>query len=306
MDEGESVFSRKKSLCDNTLKRILEGLNKFGPTENEFISKYYGGPGHNHLLSAPAGTITKQDHHSLVKIRKASFLTSYYGNGGASGIHRPAPTVTTHDRFSIVRAQYVDQYYGQGKPHGIEQPLGTILSRNHHSLLTTKRRPWVMNASFANIGVPVDQPAPTITADRHYQYLVNPQYGGNAGPIDKPCFTVIARQDKSPLYLATAETGWAEIQDAEGDTQVMKELKAYCRQYCIIDISMRMLRVDELLLITGFPAHYKLHGDKHSQKRFIGNAVPPLPAQRFFEGIIEGLADAGFPRSINRPVKVAV
>ena len=42
----------------------------------------------------------------------------------------------------------------------------------------------------------------------------------------------------------------------------------------ITDITMRMLRVDELKAITGLPVGYVLYGTEGEKKKFIGNAVP--------------------------------
>ena len=41
----------------------------------------------------------------------------------------------------------------------------------------------------------------------------------------------------------------------------------------IVDIKMRMLEVDELLKIQGFPEGYKLVGTQTDKKKFIGNSV---------------------------------
>lgn len=43
----------------------------------------------------PAGTLTTVDHHA--------FVSAYYGNGYNSSVERPAPTLTTKDRFQVVR-----------------------------------------------------------------------------------------------------------------------------------------------------------------------------------------------------------
>lgn len=43
--------------------------------------------------------------------------------------------------------------------------------------------------------------------------------------------------------------------------------------YGLADIKMRMLRIDELKKIMGFPENYILVGTQADQKKFIGNAV---------------------------------
>lgn len=43
--------------------------------------------------------------------------------------------------------------------------------------------------------------------------------------------------------------------------------------------SARMLIIDELLRIQGFPDGYQLEGTQTERKKFIGNAVVPLVAK---------------------------
>jgi DNA (cytosine-5)-methyltransferase 1 len=53
-------------------------------------------------VTAPLHTISAQGtHHAQV----CAFLTSYYGNGGDSGMDDPLHTVTSHDRFGLVTVQ---------------------------------------------------------------------------------------------------------------------------------------------------------------------------------------------------------
>jgi len=51
------------------------------------------------------------------------------------------------------------------------------------------------------------------------------------------------------------------------------KIKQFMAAYGIIDIKMRMLRVEELKVITGFPVDYYLAGSQADQKKMIGNAV---------------------------------
>jgi len=57
------------------------------------------------------------------------------------------------------------------------------------------------------------------------------------------------------------------------------------------DIKMRMLRIKELKLITGFSEAYTLLGTQNDQKKFIGNAVPCLIPQRMTEALAERLTN---------------
>ena len=62
-------------------------------------------------------------------------------------------------------------------------------------------------------------------------------------------------------------------------------------EHGIIDIKMRMLLVDEMLRIQGFPEGYKLQGTQTDQKKFIGNSVVPLVAQKLVEANYDGIVE---------------
>ena len=61
--------------------------------------------------------------------------------------------------------------------------------------------------------------------------------------------------------------------------------------YCVVDIKMRLLMIDELKLIMGFPKDYVLIGTQADQKKFIGNAVEVTIARKWCEALCSGLRD---------------
>lgn len=67
----------------------------------------------------------------------------------------------------------------------------------------------------------------------------------------------------------------------------MKKIKWFMACYGIIAIYMRMLKVSELLKITGFPENYILEGTQTEKKKFIGNAVPPVLPKVLIESLYE-------------------
>ena len=328
-DEGQSIFDRKKPLVDATLRRIHAGLIKFvaGGKENflikwngmkdgtyiapdmedpcptvttqnrigigsaRFLSNAYSGDpeGKQTSIDAPAGTITTRDHHQ--------FITAYYGKGGAQSVEAPAPTVTTHDRLAMV---FLDNQYGTGVPTSVETPCGTITNTPKQKVVKVKK-PWVLDTNFNNVGTSVNEPARVVTANRKWQYLVNPQFSCPGNSVDAPCPTVIARQDKMPLQVAsvTMDGHLPSFIRREGDTliylfyesdsEIMKEIKRFMFVFGIVDISMRMLRIDELKLIQGFPKDYVLVGTQEEQKKYLGNAVVTIMAKVWCEAVVEGL-----------------
>lgn len=292
-DDGESIFTRKKPLCEKTLERIYAGLVKFVAggkkqheqfmlrynsvrpqdtvksvdepcgvvtTENrfvkvkcQFLSKQFSGDpsGKNIGIEQPAGAITCKDHHA--------FVTAYYGNGFNTSIDGPAPTVTTKDRISLVSTKFVDNQYGKSKPTSIDVPSPTLLNNPKQKIVSA-------------------------------QYLMNPySFKSDGGSIDRPCFTLIARMDKMPPYLITTKEGVVGIAIYETDSPWTRKVKEFMAMYGIVDICMRMLKIDELKRIMGFPSDYALIGTLAEQKKFIGNAVEVNMSRVLCEALSERL-----------------
>lgn len=296
-DEGESIFNRKKPLVDASLERIYAGLTKHviqgqenfimkynsmnskgkhtPPSVNEpcptvacqsrlgvvkanFIASYYSGNPNSKVksVSQPLGTITTIDHNALVSV--STFLVKYHGGEkGCHSIENPASTLTTKDRLAKVEVKsWLDKQYSGPENHSsIEVPAGTILTTDKHQLATA--------------------------------YILNPSHGGNTHSVAVPCPTIVARQDKAPLYVVTcdlAEDSFC-IPIYEDDSSVMVKIKKFMAQHGIVDIKMRMLKVDELILIQGFPKDYVLVGNQADRKKFIGNSVVPLVVKLWCEAM---------------------
>lgn len=175
-DAGQSIFDRKKSLCEKTLKRIYAGLIKFVAGGKEtFLVKY----------------------NSM----------NQTGKYAVPGIDAPCPAVLTTPKQKVVDC-----------------------------------------------------------------FLMNPQFNSAGGDTNKPCFTLIARMDKMPPYLISTEKGLG-IRIFEKDSEMTCKIKEFMAMYGIIDIKMRMLNINELKRIMGFPDNYILVGTQAEQKKYIGNAV---------------------------------
>ena len=275
-DDGESIFTRKKPLCEKTLERIYAGLVKFvagGKKQHEdFMMRYNTMRAQDTVKSMedPCPTVTTKDRFAKVKCQFLSkqfsgdpsgknidieqpagtitckdhhaFVTAYYGNGFNTSIDEPCPTVTTKDRMSLVTTQFLDNQYGNSKPSGINVPSPTVVNNPKQSLVTT-------------------------------HYLMNPQFASSGGSIDKPCFTLIARMDKMPPYLITTKEGALGIAIYDDDSEWTRKIKEFMAAYGIVDICMRMLNIGELKRIMGFPTDYVLVGTQAEQKKYIGNAV---------------------------------
>ena len=270
-DSGQTIF-REKPLSEKTLQRIYAGLIKFvAGGKQEFLMRYNTVRPQDTVtsLDRPCGVLTTENRFAKVK---AQFMDKQYGTGRPASLNRPAGTITTNPKFKIITAkmQFVDQQYGKSRPTPLERPTGTVTTNPKLNLVTVK--PWIMNTNFNNVGNGIDEPAKVITANRKWQYLVNPQFGSEGASVEKPCFTLIARMDKKPPYIVTAETGPAVV-IYDDDSPMTVKIKEFMSIYGISDICMRMLNIQELKRIMGFPEDYILVGTKTEQKKYIGNAV---------------------------------
>lgn len=160
--------------------------------------------------------------------------------------------------MALVQTTFLDMQYGTGGPTSVDTAAGAVTTNPKHHLVTVR-----------------------------HNYLMNPQYASAGGSVDSPCFTLIARMDKMPPYLVTTKTGDMAIEIYETDSPMTVKIKEFMAMYSIIDITMRMLKIDELKLIMGFPEDYVLIGTQADQKKFIGNAVEVTVARRWCEALCD-------------------
>lgn len=311
-DEGTSIFAKKKPLCEKTLERIYAGLVKFvagGKKQHEaWILKYNSMNQQNHhnapSVDEPCPTVAVQNRLGIVKL---NFLSKQFSGDPMSknqSIERPAGAVTTVDHHAFITA-----FFGNGYNRTVEEPNPTVTTKERHAL----------------VSVDMDEPMPDVTLDKvkivSNQFIANEYSGGgqigsietvnpavlcnpkqklvsanrflanpysfksDGGNIENPCCTLIAHMDKAPLWLVTAEHGELAIAVFENDSPMMRKIKEFMAMYGIIDIKMRMLHIQELKRIMGFPEDYTLIGTQAEQKKFIGNAVEVNMARVLCEAI---------------------
>ncbi|HBQ7860794.1 TPA: DNA cytosine methyltransferase [Klebsiella pneumoniae] len=174
-----SIFDRKKSLAENTLKRIARGIQRFViESASPFIVKC------NHTttkgkydcfrgqaLSEPLQTITKTHGYAIAVPHLTKFRT------GATGqpVTEPVPTVTagTSRRpggnghaLGFVEAGLVPFLAGNGgseyqaKPRPLDKPAHTILKESRACVVA----PVIARQFGGSVGHRVDEPSATITA----------------------------------------------------------------------------------------------------------------------------------------------
>ena len=151
-----SIFGRKKSLKDATLRRIAHGVMRYVVNSDNpyivecnhtaswyegdkssmvsaFIAKHYGGVvGHD--VRQPLGTITTSDHHSMV----VTHFVTLRGTSVAHDAAQPLRTVTAGGRHAALVAALLVKYYGNDKTGvDIRCPMHTIPTKDRFGLVTT-------------------------------------------------------------------------------------------------------------------------------------------------------------------------
>lgn len=156
--EAPSIFTRKKELSPNTLRRIYKGIDKFiGCNADVYMVK--GQP-------------------------KAAFLTSYYTETSANevrgvSLNSPLHTITAGgNRFGLVTV-FLTKYYGQGIGQGINEPIHTIPTKDRFGLVTVKSE----NYQITDIGLRMLQPHELFKGQGFPEnYIINRDHTGKAYP----------------------------------------------------------------------------------------------------------------------------
>lgn len=106
-----------------------------------FLAKHYGhGPSRTGgwpggaSLEKPVGTLTTQDHHSLV----AASLEKFYGTAGGAAADQPLGTVTAGGGKHALVAAFLSTYYGQSVGRAVDEPMATITTKDRHAVVTVE------------------------------------------------------------------------------------------------------------------------------------------------------------------------
>lgn len=261
-------------------------------------------------IEEPMKTLTTKDKKAIAAVTYApAFLNTMYGSGQQNrSVEQPLGAITTVNKVQVVNlcyyqppkpvrpmeyfgptsVKFLNIQYGQSKNASVDMPAGTITKNPKFQLVSASLAPkWILDTSFNNVGSSIEEPLPTILANRKWHYLMMPQWGLDSNySVDGPAPTLIARMDKTPPYLISVGQGKWAIKITPQDCEVAVKIKIFMAMYGIVSIKMRMLKVKELKTIQGFSDNYILLGTQAEQKKHIGNSVPP--------GMVKALIEAGF------------
>lgn len=277
-----SIFSRKKPLVENTMKRIARGLQRFvldnpdpfiAPIKfpsSPFVSTYYGGSGvtkgRGQNLTPLLLTQAINNRHALV----VPFLAKHYGggyNGPGIGVDSPLSTITAKDHHALV-ATHLIRHSGESVGSSKDSPMGTVMPAGlcKTGLVTSH---MVKLRGTGKDGQSMTQPAPAITAGGLL-------LGEVRSFLMKYKGTDLGQDCRSPLQTITSKNHFGLV-------------TIYGQDYQIIDIGMRMLSPRELYRAQAFPDDYVIDSDaegnaisKTSQVARCGNSVVPLVIEAIY------------------------
>lgn len=232
-----SIFTRKKPLADNTLRRIAHGIMKFVVNcSDPFIVPltHGGGPGRAYPSSEPIHTITGANRGELAVI--TSHVTKFRTGAIGHDAREPFHTVTANGYekrpggappFGIVSAHLSKMASGNA-PTGAEEPLQTVEGHAKHTLVDAVVAPVVTYAQQGGGNRSPLDPHQTVTASTKDQNciatatLINTRNGEREGQAPR-CWdvrttypTVTAQGSQGAVAEATLERLAVHIEQANG------------------------------------------------------------------------------------------
>lgn len=219
-----SIFERKRSLADATLRRIARGIVKFvRDAKKPFIvnvanSKTTGRGPNVWTADEPLRTCTASPGFAVV----APHITKFRTGSTGTAMDEPLHTVTAgkaenaagnSHAMGMVAATLVQTGYGEREGQApraldVEKPLGTVVSgAAKHAAVTAFLAKHYTEKGEQVQGASMDEPMPTVTATDHNAvvaaHLVR-QFGASVGgACDEPCGTVTAGGGGKTAIAAT-------------------------------------------------------------------------------------------------------
>lgn len=269
-----------RPLADNTLRRIIRGVDKFTiKSGRPFIvptgyGERRGQAARVHDIDNPLSTVVSTCKQGLVQpvfnsVDAANLIqyhTEQTEDARVNTLRAPLPTVDASNRYGLT-ACHLTEFYGNGQPIDITEPMRTVTSHDREALTAAH----IVEFKGQDFGQHPEKPLRTITtsagefavaAVRTEKYTNDVDLGywpEVRGLLNKYCGYHLAEDEVLLLHIAGA---W--------------------RYIC--DITMRMLTPRELYDAMGFPPDYIIDRDytgqpykKSQQVVRCGNAVcPPM------------------------------
>jgi DNA (cytosine-5)-methyltransferase 1 len=312
---SQSIFTRKRPLKPATMRRILEGLRRFGGPSLEPFLVILRNHADGRSLDQPIPSVAAAGgHHALVE--PVIVKVTHGDRKRERSVDEPLPTITSANRGELGIAEpflipYHHERAGQSpRTHAVDAPLPVVPTENVFGLV----EPFiVLPRGFDQTGRKVDSiddPVRTVTSVAGHTFgLVEPfilqqQSGGVARLVSQPAPTLAAKGAVAlvePLiakYNSTAKI--AKPVSVPLDTISTRDRYALVQPVVngyALDIKFRMLQPHELSAAMSFPKSYIFTGNKGDVVRQVGNAVNVDMARALAGSILDARAPKARERS---------
>jgi len=275
-----SIFTRKKPLVENTMRRIAKGLQKFvidNPDPFILVTSHAGEESDSrrvYPLERPLNTIVGKAEHYLI----APYVVKHFTGATGSDITNPFPTIMGRNTQNQLMTTFLTRYFGKSVGAPVDEPAPVITpGGGGKSALITSHLLKMRGTTALGYGSDMREPMHTISSGGLHM-------GEVRAFLIKYYGTATGQSLNSPLHTITHRARMGLVTVAGED-------------YQIADIGMRMLSPRELFLAQGFSEDYIIDPiyngkplTKTAQVKMVGNSVSPHPAAALVRANMAGVA----------------
>lgn len=283
------IGDRARPLAENTRKRILAGLQRYGwaPITTAGAGNVYETTPGNRARSVDEPLPVQQTTSTTAMATPPGFMVQTAHGGRIVDVGEPHPTVcASDDRHSLVVP-----LRRNGHAQDVDEPIPTVTAGgNHHGLIVAN--------TTNNVPRTTDEPMSTVVAgtQRHGLLMRNNGTTGDLGwattSTDEPAHTMTTKGHQSLLVPYNGK-GQAKPTDEPLGTQPATDRWSLIDPDTIVDdCGFRMLEPYEIAAAMAFPTGYIPRDlTKKDQVKLAGNAVTP-PVMTWITGRIAQALEA--------------
>lgn len=316
---SEYGLNAVRPLAENTLKRIIRGVDKFTIKSGKpfIVEVNHTGGFRGQSVDIPLDTITAKLGRGIVQPVVTAYTQTNTTNSVGASADMPVNTITSAGNQMLI-TPLLTQYHISPEFRGqsVESPMMTIDGSNRYGMASAQLTEYFGNGQPLEVSVPLH----TVTArDREALTLAHiAEFKGQdkGQAADRPLRTITASIGEFAAVKTTIEQ-YTDGADLGYWPQVRELLNEHCgysladnevillgisgRWYYISDIGLRMLNPRELYNAMGFLPDYcidfDVNGKPYSKADKVaraGNAVCPA--------VSEALVRANFPERCIKPL----
>lgn len=295
--KGQSIFTRKRPLRENTLRRIRAGLEKFGGAAARPFLMMLSQTGSNgsrmREVTDPLPTITSADDIGIVEPFTVQFKGTSPSNVPytARRVDQPLGTITGGGGdFGVIEPMILSAGGPEVAARPVSRPVNTLLGRDQMAVV----EPLILGQQSGAAARPVSEPLPTVAGAGAISitqpFLVPTNYGERPGQaprthgVNAPLPTVVGSVTHGlvqPYLVPYYGTGEADSLNDPARTLTGRDRLGLVEPVEPIpgvthDILFRMLLPSELAAAMSFPPDYVFKGNRGQVVKQIGNAVDCL------------------------------